>query len=148
MMKCQIKTKANMEPIIAVISLWTLTVTFLVECIILGFKRRFGLDLTMTSLTFTFLVLSHVIVLATNLRQSKIKSTKWRIALYFIAFQIGFIGLIICLVTNANIINGVWIILLTSKTLLAMIEISIISLYFIIHWIAVTIIEITQYKLT
>jgi len=144
MMKCQIKTKANMKPIIAVISLWTLTVTFLVECIILGFKRRFGLDLTMTSLTFTFLVLSHVIVLATNLRQSKIKSTKWRIALYFIAFQIGFIGLIICLVTNANIINGVWIILLTSKTLLAMIEISIISLYFSIHWIAVTIIEITQ----
>ena len=100
-----------MKPIIAVISLWTLTVTFLVECIILGFKRRFGLDLTMTSLTFTFLVLSHVIVLATNLRQSKIKSTKWRIALYFIAFQIGFIGLIICLVTNANIINGVWIIM-------------------------------------
>ena len=144
MMKCQIKTKANMKPIIAVISLWTLTVTFLVDCIILGFKRRFGLDLTMTSLTFTFLVLSHVIVLVTNLRQSKIKSTKWRIALYFIAFQIGFIGLIICLVTNANIINGVWIILLTSKTLLAMIEISIISLYFSIHWIAVTIIEITQ----
>ena len=144
MMKCQIKTKANMKPIIAVISLWTLTVTFLVDCIILGFKRRFVLDLTMTSLTFTFLVLSHVIVLATNLRQSKIKSTKWRIALYFIAFQIGFIGLIICLVTNANIINGVWIILLTSKTLLAMIEISIISLYFSIHWIAVTIIEITQ----
>ena len=142
--KSQNQIKTKMKTVVILISLWTLVVVFLVECIVLGFRRRFGLDLTMTSLTFTFMVLSHLTVLAINVRKSKTMSTKWRIALYFIAFQLGFIGLIICLVTNANIINDVWIILLTSKTLLSMIEISILTMYFCTHWIAITFIEIKQ----
>ena len=132
-----------MKSIAISITLWTLSLIFLIECNILGFKRRLGLDLVFTSLTFTFMVLSHLLVLFINLKKLE---PKMKIGLYFSAFQLGFIGLILCIVSNAEVINDVQIILLTSKTLLAIIELFLITIYFTFNWTIITIAAFKEAK--
>ena len=132
-----------MKAIIISVTLWTLCLTFLIECAVLGFKRRLGLELVFTSLTFTFMVLSHLLVIFVNLKKLE---PKMKIGLYFSAFQLGFIGLILCIVSNTEVINDVQIILLTSKTLLAIIELFLITIYFSLNWTIITIAAFKEAK--
>ena len=132
-----------MKAIIISVTLWTLSLTFLVECVVLGFKRRLGLNLIYTALTLSLMVASHLLVLLVNLKTFEMKI---KIGLYFSAFQLGFIGLILCIVSNVEILGGVQIILLTSKTLLAIIELLLITIYFALNWTIITVAALKESK--